>query len=120
MKLLISAAASSLMMVSACTSSGTAERNAAYGAAAGAAAGAVAGEVIAGKPGQGAAIGAGVGAVGGAIAGCSRADDCFGRARDNGERRYDNYADRYYYVDPRTGDTWWQNGEFRSYGRGRP
>jgi hypothetical protein len=108
------------MLAAACTSSGTAERNAAYGAAAGAAAGAVAGEVVSGKPGKGAAIGAAVGAVGGAIVGCARADDCFGRARDSGERRYDDYADRYYYVDPETGDTWWENGEFRSYGPGRP
>ena len=45
MKLLVSSAISGLMLVSACTSSGTAERNAVYGAAAGAAAGAVAGEV---------------------------------------------------------------------------
>ncbi|WDI31684.1 YMGG-like glycine zipper-containing protein [Hyphococcus flavus] len=120
MKLFVSAAVSSLMFVSACTSSGTAERNAVYGAAAGAAAGAIAGEVIAGRPGKGAAIGAGVGAVGGAIVGCQRAQDCFGRARDNGDRRYDDYAGRYFYVDPRTGDTWWENGEFRSYGPGRP
>lgn len=109
-----------LFLATACTSSGTAERNAVYGAAAGAAAGAVAGEVIAGRPGKGAAYGAAIGAVGGAIVGCQRAQDCFGRARDHNDRRYDDYANRYYYVDPRTGDTWWENGEFRSYGPGRP
>ena len=38
----------------------------------------------------------------------------------NNDRRYDPSADRYYYVDPQYGDTWWENGEFRSYGRGRP
>lgn len=113
-------ASAALVSTAACTSSGTAEKNAFYGAAAGAAAGAVAGEVIAGRPGKGALIGAGVGAVGGAIVGCSRANDCFGRARDNGDRRFDRYADRYYYVDPRTGDAWWESGEFRSYGPGRP
>ena len=48
MKIFLPAALSGMMLVSACTSSGTAERNAVYGAAAGAAAGAVAGEVIAG------------------------------------------------------------------------
>ena len=120
MKMLLVSVASTTLLIGACTSSGTAERNAAYGAVAGAAAGAVAGEVIAGKPGKGALIGAGVGAVGGAVVGCARADDCFGRARDNGKRRYDDYADRYYYTDPQTGDTWWENGEFRSYGNGRP
>ncbi len=109
-----------LSFLGACTSSGTAERNALYGAAAGAAAGAIAGEVIAGSPGKGALIGAGVGVVGGAIVGCSRADDCFGRARNNSKARYDDRAGRSYYTDPKTGDTWWENGDFRSYGRGRP
>ena len=120
MKVLLPTAVSSLMLVSACTQSGTAERNAAYGAAAGAAAGAIAGEVIAGKPGRGAAYGAAIGAVGGAIAGCERSNECWNRARNTDERYYDDYARRYYYRDPRTGDTWWENGEFRAYGRGRP
>ena len=119
MKILIPVA-SVLVLVSACTASGTAERNAAYGAAAGAAAGAVAGQAISGKPGKGAAIGAAAGAVTGAAIGCARAKDCFGRAKDGGDRRYDSYADRYYYVDPQTGDTYWENGDFRSYGPGRP
>ncbi len=120
MRLLLSSAISGLMLVSACTQSGTAERNAAYGAAAGAAAGAVAGEVIAGKPGRGAAYGAAIGAVGGAIVGCERSNECWNRARNNDRRYYDERAGRYYYVDPQYGDTWWENGEFRSYGRGRP
>lgn len=120
MKTLMVSMSAAAFLAAACTSSGTAEKNAAYGAAAGAAAGAVAGEVVAGKPGKGALIGAGVGAIGGAIVGCARADDCFGRARDANDRHYDDYADRYYYVDPETGDTWWENGEFRSYGPGRP
>ncbi|GJL94520.1 MAG: outer membrane protein [Hyphococcus sp.] len=119
MKLLFSAA-SLLFLTAACTASGTAERNAAYGAVAGAAAGAVAGQVISGQPGRGAAIGAGVGAVSGAAIGCAKAKDCFGRARDTGERRYDDYANRYYFIDPQTGDTYWEDGEFRSYGPGRP
>lgn len=109
-----------LFLIAACTSSGTAERNAVYGAAAGAAAGAVAGEVIAGRPGRGAAYGAAIGAVGGAIVGCERSNECWNRARNNGDRHYDRRARRDYYTDPRTGDTWWENGDFRSYGRGRP
>lgn len=119
MKMFLVTAVSGLTLVSACTSSGTAERNAAYGAAAGAAAGAVAGEVIAGRPGRGAAYGAAIGAVGGAIVGCERSNECWNRARNN-DRRYDERSGRYYYVDPQYGDTWWENGEFRSYGRGRP
>lgn len=104
----------------ACTATGTAERNALLGAAAGAAAGALAGEVIAGRPGQGAAIGAGVGAVTGAVVGCNRAGDCFGRAKNSNDRRYDRYDDRYYYVDPETGDTYWEDGVLRSRGRRAP
>ncbi|WP_425409408.1 glycine zipper domain-containing protein [Hyphococcus sp.] len=120
MKFLVPTAISSLMLVGACTQSGTAERNALYGSAAGAAAGAVAGEVIAGRPGRGAAYGAAIGAVGGAIVGCERSNECWGRARNHDDRRYDRRANRYYYTDPQYGDTWWENGEFRSYGRGRP
>ena len=120
MKLATTSALGALFLAAACTQSGTAERNAVYGAAAGAAAGAVAGEVIAGSPGKGAAIGAGVGAVGGAIVGCERSNECWGRARDSDRRYYDESAGRYYYVDPRYGDTWWENGDFRSYGPGRP
>ncbi|MEQ1929603.1 MAG: YMGG-like glycine zipper-containing protein [Parvularculaceae bacterium] len=116
MRMILIAAVSLPALIIGCTESRTAEKNALYGAAAGAAAGAVAGQVISGKPGVGAAIGAGVGAVSGAAIGCTRAKDCFGRARDNGDRRFDRAADRYYYVDPNTGDTYWDNGDFRSYG----
>jgi len=120
MRILLVTAASGCLVLGACTQSGTAERNALYGAAAGAAAGAVAGEVVSGSPGKGAAVGAAIGAVSGAAIGCARAKDCFGRARDHNDRRYDDYAGRYYYVDPDTRDTYWDNGEFRSYGPGRP
>ncbi|MBI1392628.1 MAG: hypothetical protein GC152_07795 [Alphaproteobacteria bacterium] len=113
-------ATSALGLAAGCTASGTAERNAIYGAGAGAAAGAIAGEVIAGRPGRGAAYGAAIGAVGGAIVGCERSRECWGRARNSDRRYYDRRARRYYYVDPQYGDTWWENGEFRSYGRNRP
>ena len=103
----------------ACTQSGTAERGALGGAAAGAAAGAIAGQVISGRPGQGAAVGAAIGALGGAALGCSQARDCFGRAQQGGDRRYDDYVGRYYFVDPQTGDSYWEDGQFRSYGPGR-
>ncbi|MBI1392389.1 MAG: hypothetical protein GC152_06560 [Alphaproteobacteria bacterium] len=91
-----------------------------YGAALGAAGGAVAGEVFAGRPGTGAAAGALIGAAIGAYEGCSRAGTCFGRARDNGRRYYDQGSRRYYYEDPQYGDTYWDDGSFRNYGnRGR-
>ncbi len=117
--ILIAAFLSPVLLIG-CTESRTAEKNAIYGAAAGAAAGAVAGEVIAGRPGKGAIYGAAVGAVAGAVIGCARADDCFGRSKRHNDRRYDSAAGRYYYVDPQYGDTWWESGEFRSYGPGRP
>ncbi|MEM9706472.1 MAG: YMGG-like glycine zipper-containing protein [Pseudomonadota bacterium] len=112
-------AACGAMAVSACTASGTAERGAVGGALAGAAAGAVLGQVISGRPGQGAAAGAALGALGGATLGCTQAKDCFGRAQQANDRRFDRYAERYYYVDPQTGDSYWENGDFRAYGPGR-
>jgi hypothetical protein len=117
-KFLILAAAGSIGL-SACTASGTAERNAVYGAGAGAATGAAAGAIISGQPGKGAAVGAIIGAIAGAGIGCAQAKDCFGRARDGGDKRYDSYAQRNYYVDKQTGDTYWEDGTFRSYGPGR-
>lgn len=87
------------------------------GALIGAAGGAIAGEIFAGSPGRGAAYGALVGATLGAYEGCSRADTCFGRARDHGDRRYDRYSGRYYYEDPHYGDTYWEDGSFREYNR---
>lgn len=119
MRATLASLACGAMVLTGCTASGTAERNAVYGAAAGAATGAAAGAIISGQPGKGAAVGAIIGAVAGAGIGCARAKDCFGRARQANDRRYDSYASRYYYVDPNTGDTYWENGEFRSYGPGR-
>lgn len=119
MRTALASLACGAMVLTGCTTSGTAERNAVYGAAAGAATGAAAGAIISGQPGKGAAVGAIIGAVAGAGIGCARAKDCFGRAREANDRRYDSYAGRYYYVDPRTGDTYWDNGEFRAYGPGR-
>lgn len=112
-------AASMALVASGCTTSGTAERGALGGAAAGAAVGAIAGQIIGGRPGAGAAAGAALGALGGAAIGCQQAGDCFGQAQRGGDRRYDDYVGRYYFVDPQTGDSYWENGEFRSYGPGR-
>lgn len=113
MKTMIIGAAALALAATGCQSTG---EGALYGAALGAAGGAVAGQVFAGRPGTGAAAGALIGAAIGAYEGCSRAGTCFGRARDQGHRRYDRYSDRYYYEDPEYGDTYWEDGEFRNYG----
>ncbi|MFQ5563859.1 MAG: hypothetical protein ACE5FO_09865 [Parvularculaceae bacterium] len=120
MKNMIIASAAMALAAAGCTSTGTTGESALYGAAAGAAAGAVAGEIFAGRPGKGAAYGALVGAALGAYEGCSRAGTCFGRARDHGYRRYDRYEGRYYYEDPEYGDTYWEDGSFRRYGKRKP
>lgn len=117
MRNLILASGAMMLAVTGCQSTG---EGALTGAVLGAAGGAIAGEVFAGSPGKGAAYGALVGAALGAYEGCSRAGTCFGRARDNGYRRYDRYSGQYYYEDPEYGDTYWEDGSFREYGRNPP
>ncbi len=73
----LSAVAASAIFLAACTSSGTAERNALGGAAIGAVAGAAIGNNVGdGNAKRGAAIGAVVGGAAGAYKGCSEAGDC--------------------------------------------
>ncbi|MBB4658661.1 YMGG-like glycine zipper-containing protein [Parvularcula dongshanensis] len=108
------------LSLGACTSTGNTERNAAGGAALGAAAGAVIGNNVGdGDAGRGAAIGAAVGGVAGAVRGQSqdRAQERegYGGVAQN-RQYYDEVAGRYYTVDPRTGDTYWENGQLRSRG----
>ena len=114
--LAITAGALAALAMTACTSSGNTERGAVTGGLLGAAAGAVIGNNTgSGDAGQGAAIGAATGAIAGGVAGASsdrntRAD----RYGPNGEPMlYDNYARRYYYVDRRSGRTYWDNGDYR-------
>ncbi|MEM6414477.1 MAG: hypothetical protein AAF720_07445 [Pseudomonadota bacterium] len=107
-------AASLALAATGCQTTG---QGALYGAALGAAGGAAAGEVFAGRPGTGAAAGALIGAAVGAAKGCSNSGTCFGRARDQGRRRYDGHSDRYYYEDPYSGDSYWEDGRFRRRGR---
>lgn len=117
MKNMILASGAMLLAVTGCQSTG---EGALTGAVLGAAGGAVAGEIFAGSPGKGAAYGALIGAALGAYEGCSRAGTCWGRARDHGNRYYDRYSGRYYYEDPEYGDTYWDDGSFRRYGRNAP
>ena len=114
MKMMVIASAAALLAATGCQTTG---EGALTGAVIGAGAGALAGEAFAGKPGKGAAYGALIGAAVGAYEGCSRAGTCWGRAREHGHRRYDRYSGRYYYEDPHYGDTYWEDGSFREYGR---
>jgi len=110
----------SALLLTACASNGapgkydTTTQDAAIGAAVGAAAGAVlAGD---GSRTQGAVVGGVLGGVAGAAYGCSRDRVC--PWSDNNPTQsqlyYDNRANRRYYVDTQTGDTYWESGEFRS------
>lgn len=109
-------AIAALGATAACTSTGNTERGAVTGALLGGAAGAIIGNNTgSGDAGQGAAIGAATGAIAGGVAG-SQSDRNTNRADvgPNGEPMlYDSYARRSYYVDRRSGRTYWSNGEYR-------
>lgn len=119
MKIIAIASASALAMIAAaaCTQSGNTERGAVTGGLLGAAAGAVIGNNTgSGDAGQGAAIGAATGAIAGGVAGASSDRNTQGAAEygPNGEALvYDGNARRYYYVDRRSGRTYWSNGDYR-------
>lgn len=95
---------------------GTTTQDAVIGAAVGAAAGAViAGE---GDRTQGAVIGGVLGGAAGAAYGCTRDRVCPWSAKNSSQSQlyYDSRANRRYYIDARTGDTYWESGQFRSGG----
>ena len=120
--------------LAACTSTGAIERNTGAGAALGGVVGAAIGNNVGdGDAKTGAAIGAVLGGAAGAarganqdrereIQGISGGQGAYGgyeepyRADGQAQRYYDRQADRYYTVDPRTGDTYWTNGDLRSRG----
>lgn len=106
-------------LLGACTTTGNVERNAAIGAAGGAIAGAIIGNNTgSGDASTGAAIGAVVGGAGGAYSG-SQEDKAMGeetriRQGANGQKLfYDEYAERYFWVDAETGRSYWKNGQLR-------
>lgn len=120
----LTVACSALALV-ACTSTGNVERNAGAGAVLGGVIGAAVGNNIGdGDAKTGAAIGAVLGGAAGAARGANQDRNGEIRSIDNrrydapanDERYYDRNADRYYTVDPRTGDTYWTNGQLRSRG----
>ena len=95
----------------ACTTTGNMERGALIGAGLGGASGAIIGNNTgSGDASTGAAIGAIVGAIGGAYVGHVR--DQQGHSFRT-QLYYDTYHRRYFYVDPHTGRTHWQNGQLR-------
>jgi len=107
----------SALAAAACTQTGNTERGAVTGGLLGAAAGAVIGNNTgSGDAGQGAAIGAATGAIAGGVAGAGsdRNTTDAGGYGPNGEPLiYDGNIRRYYYVDRRSGRTYWANGDYR-------
>lgn len=119
-KTILATVALSAMTLGACTTTGNVERNAAVGAGLGALAGAVIGNNTgSGDAGTGALIGGVVGAAGGAYTG-RQADQNMGQPTQikrgaNGQPlEYDSYAGRYFFRDPATNRTYWQNGSLRT------
>lgn len=107
-----------VMTLTACTTTGNIERNAALGAGIGAVAGAVIGNNFGGGDAStGAAIGAAVGGTAGAARGYEKDQEIYEdriRAAETRQKRYyDSSADRYYYFDQETGKTYWTNGQVR-------
>jgi phage tail tape-measure protein len=113
------------LALAACTSTGNVERNAAGGAALGALAGAVVGNNVGDGDAQtGALAGAAIGGAAGAYRGYRQdqqgpqanggyaQDQSFAANREQ-PRYYDRSADRYYYVDPRSSRTYWEDGSYR-------
>lgn len=91
-------------------------RDAAIGGAVGAAGGAVLGGD--GNRTEGALIGGALGAAAGALYGCSRDRVCpWSDDNPNHSQLYtDNRTGQRYFVDTATGDTYWENGQFRAPG----
>ena len=118
MKLALATTIAALALgAAACTQTGNTERGALTGAVLGGAAGAIIGNNTgSGDAGQGAAIGAATGAIAGGVAGASsdRNNRASGQYGPNGEQLiYDREYNRYYYVDRRSGRTYWENGQYR-------
>lgn len=115
----IATATVTFMAISACTTTGNVERNAAIGALGGAVAGAIIGNNTgSGDAKTGATIGAVVGGAGGAYSGAQK-DKAMGeptrvRTHANGQKLYyDAGVGRYYFIDERTGKSYYQNGQLR-------
>lgn len=109
--LTVSALLLSVIPLASCTTTGNMERNAAIGVGLGGITGAIIGNNTgSGDASTGAAIGAIVGGIGGAYVG--HVQDQQGHQYRT-ELYFDRRYNRYFYVDPHTGHTYWRNGQFR-------
>lgn len=109
----IAATSAAALVAAGCQNLSPAQRNAAIGTGVGAAAGAA----VAGDETTGALVGGALGAAVGAYTGCRQQGGCYvggDRVASTDDRYYDQSAGRYYYVDERTGNTYWANGEVRT------
>ncbi len=103
--------AASLFAVVGCQNGTQPQRDAALGAAGGAALGAAISE----DKKTGALVGGAIGAAAGYYTGCRRQGGCYiGGTQVNSGLVYDDRADRYYFRDPNSGATYWQNGDIRT------
>jgi uncharacterized membrane protein YebE (DUF533 family) len=126
-KILLAGAGVSCLMLGACTTTGNMERNAVIGGGLGAATGAIIGNNTgSGDARTGAVIGGVVGAAGGAYSGYVQdqrynyqyqQQQPYYYNRGQEYRRPQLYFDqryrRYYYIDPYSGRSYWQNGQYR-------
>jgi len=109
----IAAVSTAALAAAGCQNMTPAQRNAAIGTGVGAAAGAA----VANDDATGALIGGAIGAAAGYYTGCRQQGGCYvggDRVASNDDRYYDQSTGRYYYVDERTGATYWANGEVRT------
>ncbi|MFN7054210.1 hypothetical protein [Hyphomonas sp.] len=116
----IPAIAAATLVFAACESTGQ-YQGTTRDATIGGAAGAIGGAVLAGDGNrtQGAVIGGALGAAAGALYGCTRDQVC--PWNSNNPNHSQLYADpqtgQRYFIDTTTGDTYWEDGRFRSAGR---
>lgn len=118
-RILVPVAALVALGLTGCATNGqyqTTTQDAAIGGAVGAVAGAVLGGD--GSRTEGALIGGALGAAAGALYGCTRDQVCPWSDKNTNQSGliYDRQARRSYYVYRPTGDTYWQDGQFRSAG----
>ncbi|NNC36611.1 MAG: hypothetical protein EX271_11245 [Acidimicrobiales bacterium] len=105
-----------VLALGACSTTGNMERNALIGAGLGAGTGAIIGNNTgSGDASTGALIGGLVGGAGGAHSGYVQDQRYYNRNQQYGRPQlyFDQRYRRYFYVDPYSGRTYWQNGEYR-------
>ena len=112
MKTLFAAAVLAALPLSACVTTETSEQPTIFDMTSGA----YFGETIKSTTGHPAAFGSAFGVVSKSVAQCKRSRECYWRALNGGEFHMDETTGRQYFIDPKRGDSWWENGDFRGYG----